>query len=306
MGLVQTVAIGGLVLVVIHFLVDTFVTAGWSYMNKRVVIDGQTKLEDFWPGARKYFLRLFGGRIAVGIIMLIPIATLITALAASILTLEIGPLTFPEGPLPETLIGLLGPRMLGLLGIVAIVGLVEFLLYIFLLPWVQALVLDDLGIWASIKMSLGFVRRNLATMFGYVAMAVVAWIAASWVASIITPSFPYSELTQPSIYRSSTRLMELVLQPGSIFSSVVSAVLTAFFTLLLFLIYADRTRGLIASAGTGGLVTTPGPQNVQQTAAPPRQVRRGVRYCINCGAPIILVAVFCPNCGARQPPLPVG
>lgn len=296
-GLIQTVIGGVLVIVVVGFLADTFVNAGWAYMNKRVVTDGQTGLADLWVGARRYFLRILGGRILFGIIMVIPIAVGIAVTVASILTLNIGQLN-PTELAPSTIIGLLGPILLGMFGILLIVGLIELVLYIFLFPWMQALVMDDLGIVGSIKASVAFVRRNLATIIGYAVIYAIAWIAASWIASMLSPSFSYSELTRQSIYMNSTRLLEALLGASSVANSVVSALLSAFFTLLLFMIYADRTRAPSAPQNAEGF-TAASPAQVPQ----PRHAPRGMKYCVNCGAKIISLAVFCPNCGARQPPL---
>ncbi len=302
-GLIQTAVVGALLLAIVGFLVDTFVTAGWAYMNKRAVVDGQTRLGDLLVGAKKYFLRILGGRILVGIAVIVPIAAGIGALAASILTLNIGPLTPPEQLTPETIIGLLAPMILGLLGILVVVGLIELVLYIFLLPWMQALVMEDLGIWGSIKTSVRFVRRNFATMIGYVVISAIAWIAVSWATSFLWPSFSYSELTRPALYASGTRLLGLMLRASNLANSMITALLSAFFTLLLFIIYADRTRGLVAPTGAEGFAAAPATQVPPPAPSGGRLAPRGMKYCVNCGAALISLAVFCPSCGARQPPL---
>jgi hypothetical protein len=303
-GLIQTIAGGAVVLAAAGFLVDAFVTAGWVYMNRRVVTDGQTGLADLWVGAKKYFLRILGGRILIGVIVVVPVAAGIAAIAASILTLNVGQPTPPPGELtPATIVGLLAPIILGMFGILVIVGLIELVLYIFLLPWMQALVMDDLGIWGSIKSSFTFVRRNFATMIGYVVISAIPWIAASWMASLLWPSFSYSELTRPSVYMNSTRLLGLLLGASNVASSLISALLSAFFTLLLFMIYADRTRGAPTSRSAESFTAAPAPQVPQPEPSPPQRAPRGMKYCLNCGAMVISLAVFCPNCGARQPPL---
>ena len=302
-GLIQTIVGGILVIAIVGFLVETFVTAGWAYMNKRVVTHGQTGLSDLWVGARKYFLRMLGGRILIGAIVVAPIAAGIAAFAASILTLNVGQLP-PLGELsPVTIVSLLGPIILGLFGILLIVGLIELVLYVCLLPWMQALVMDDLGIWGSIKASFSFVRRNLATMIGYIVISGTAWIAASLATSFLWPSSPYSELIRPSVYMNSTRLLGLLFGASNIASSVISALLSAFFTLLLFIIYADRTRGSPPSRSTEGFTAASAAHAHGPEPSPPHRAPRGMKYCLNCGEMVIVLAVFCPNCGARQPPL---
>ena len=301
-GLIQT-AVGGMLLLLIGiFLFDTFVTAGWAYMNKRVVVDGRTELADLWVGAKKYFLRILGGRILVGAILAVPVAVGIVAVVTSVLTLNIGQLTPPEELTPTAIVSLLAPIIFGLLGIVLVVGLVELVLFVFLLPWMQALVMDDLGVVKSIKSSFAFVRKNLVTMIGYIVISGVASMVTAWIASFVWPSFSYSELTRPDIYTNGGRLLGLMFRANNIVYYVISALLSAFFTLLLFVIYADRTRGPQGPSPVGP--TTPPASQISGTPSPPRQPARGTRYCVNCGAPLIILAVFCPNCGARQPPLP--
>jgi len=296
-GVIQTVAVGAAILAIVGLLIDTFMSAGWAYMNKRVVVDGQTTLDDLWVGAKKYFSRILGGRILVGVIVAVPILAGIAAVAASIVALNVGQFP-PRGELaPEAIIGLLGPIAFRVIGIFVIIGVIELILYIFLLPWMQALVMEDLGIWESVKASFLFVRRNFATTIAYIAIAAVAWVAASWLMSFFWPSLSYSELTRPSTYMDPFRMLGLLLGAGSVIGSVVSALLSAFFTLLLFLIYADRTRGLLPPARSSDEVS-------RSVVARRQPARRGMKYCVNCVAAIISLAVFCPNCGARQPPLP--
>jgi len=301
-GLIQT-AVGGMLLLLVGiFLFDTLVTAGWAYMNRCVVIEGRTELTDLWVGAKKYFLRILGGRIIVGVILAVPVAVGIVTAAASVLALNIGQLTPPEELTPTAIVSLLAPIIFGLLGIILVVGLIELVLFIFLLPWMQALVMDDIGIVKSIKVSFAFVRKNLATMIGYIAISGVASVVTAWIASFVWPSFSYSELTNPGIYMNGARLLGLMFQANNIVYYVVSALLSAFFTLLLFVIYADRTRG--PQVPTGPVGPAVAASHISEPPVPPRQPARGTKYCVNCGAPLIILAVFCPNCGARQPPLP--
>jgi hypothetical protein len=302
-GLIQTAVGGVLVLGIGIFLLDTLMTAGWAYMNKRAVLDGRTELADLWVGAKKYFLRILGGRVLVTVVLVLPAAVGIVAAAASVLTLKVGQLTPPEEITPAGILSLLAPIIFQLLGIIVVVGLITLVLYIFLLPWMQALVMDDLGIVNSIKSSFVFVRKNLATMMAYVVISGVAWIVASWISSFIWPSFSYSELTNPNVYTNGARLLGLLFRANNIVYYVISALLSAFFTLLMFVIYADRKRGPEAPAGVAGPTVTPASQ-IPAPPSPPRQPARGMRYCVNCGKPLIMLAVFCPNCGARQPPLP--
>ena len=302
-GFFQAVAGGALVLAIVGFLVDTYVTAGWAYMNRCVVVNRQTGFADLWVGANKYFLRILGGRILVGVIVVIPIAIGMAAFTMSILSVDFGQLTQPEQLDPATIMSLMGPILMRLIGVLLIIGVIELVLYFFLLPWMQALVMDDLSITASIKSSFVFVRRNLATMIGYMVISGIAWIVGSLIASLLWPSVPYAELMRPTVYMNGARLLGLLLGATNIVASVVSALLSAFFTLLLFLIYADRTHTAPSIPSTEISTLSPAARIRESKMPPPRPTPAGVRYCVNCGTPIIALAVFCPNCGARQPPL---
>jgi hypothetical protein len=301
-GLVQTIVVGALLFAIGILLLDSLLTAGWAYMNKRVVIDGRVALADLWLGAKKYFIRILVGRIIVGVILVLPAVAGIVAVTASILTLDVGSLMPPEGVTPATLLTLLAPIIFELLGIVLVVGLVEIILYIFLFLWMQALVMEDLKVMQSIRSSFVFSRRNFSTMIGYIVMLVIAFLAASWAASFMWPDFSYTELSNPTIYSNSTRLLELMVRANNIVYYVISAILSAFFTLLLFGIYADRPRGPQTPTTLVESTSTPIAQ-APELSPPPRKPKRGTKYCANCGAQLIMLAVFCPNCGARQPPL---
>jgi hypothetical protein len=299
-GLIWVIAGGILLFGIAGFLIENFLTAGWAYMNKRVVIDGETRWADLWVGARKYFLPILGGRLLIGVMVVIPIAAGTAAIAASIATLNIGPLTPPGELAPVTIAGLIAPLIMQLIGILVIVGLIELVLYIFLVPWMQALVMDDLGIVRSIRSSFTFVRKNFATMIGYIVISTVTWIVAAWLASLLWPSFSYSELTRPAVYLNGARLLGVLLGATNVIHSVMSALLSAFFTLLLFIIYADRTRTPLGQS-SAVQVTTAAP--VTLGPARLRRAPRGMKYCLNCGVMLVSLAVFCPQCGARQPPL---
>lgn len=298
-GLIGT-SIGGILAPAIAcFLVSNFVTAGWAYMNKRAVLDGQTNFRDLWIGGKKYFLRVLGGQILVGVVMAVPIAAATGAILASILS-QIGRFAGPGALAPEIILSRLGLLIFGLLGILIMVGLVELALYIFLLAWMQALVVDNLGILQSIRSSFVFARKNFLTAIGYIVMSGVASIAVSLAISPAWPALSSSQLVDPLAYTNGPLLLGLLIGPGTILNSVVSAVLSAFFMLLLFLVYVDRTRVLPSHSTTEASLAT-------ETETRPSSIRgapRGMKYCVNCGQTIISLAVFCPNCGARQPPLP--
>jgi hypothetical protein len=296
------IIVGGVFLLMGIFLVDTFLTAGWVYMNKRAVVDGRTEFADLWVGSKKYFLRILGGRLLVAMVFVLPVAVGTAVAVASILTLNLGEMIALGELTAATIFSLLAPIVFTLLGIVFVVALIELVFYIFLVPWMQALVVDDLGIMQSIKSSFVFVRSNLATIIGYMAISGIAWLLASLATSFVWPSISYSELGNPAIYTDSGRLLELMLRASNVAYSMISALLSAFFTLLLFFIYADRAHGLQTFAGPSGVPVVSVPKSLKPPAShkPPR----GIKNCVNCGAQLVMLAVFCPHCGARQPPLP--
>jgi hypothetical protein len=235
--------------------------------------------------------------------MLVPLTVAIGAFVASIASLDLGPSTIPGALTPPDIVGLLGPLVLGLIGILLIVGAIEIALYMFLLPWMQALVVDDVSVWQSIKSSVRFVWRNFVTMVGYVVLSAVAWVITSWLTSWVLPGASYSQFTDPEMYANGSRLLTVLLGPANIVYSLISSILAGFFTLLLFAIYVDRTRETPRPVTVGPDVGAPSPQAPQTQPVRGQPAPRGKRYCVNCGAMIVSLAVFCPNCGARQPPL---
>jgi hypothetical protein len=301
-AMLQAILLGGLSFGVVGFVAESFLAAGWMYMNKRVVLEGHTDLADLWVGAKKYFPRILAGRIVYGLVLLAPIAVALTAVMTTIFGYLAETPVPPEQLTQVADLSLLAPVVLRLAGVLLVLGLVELVLSVFLLPWMQALVVDDVGVWKSMKTSFVFVRRNLPTIIGYLAILVVISVLASSLSSFVWPGITISELAQPGLYANGFRLIGAILEKGNLIASLIQALVAAFFTLLLFFIYVDRTRALIAES--------PGSYSVDLDRAsliherpPTRRVPVGTKYCVNCGASLISVAVFCPECGARQPPL---
>ncbi len=294
---------GIIVLATAGFLFDTFVTAGWAYMNRCAVTDGKTSLGDLLPGAKKYFLRILGGRLLVGFLMLVPVLAAMGVFLLGLSSLNL-PTSAMAGELtPLEVVDLLGPLILGFVGILLVVALVELVLSIFFFSWTQALVVDNLNVWQSVKASIRFARRNFATILGYIVLSAIAWILVSWLTSMIWPSVSYSQLTDPETYANGANILTLLLGTTDILYWLASSVLSAFFMLLLFAIYVDRTQGAQQPARSEIDISVQTPQTPMKEPNHRQLAPRGMRYCVNCGATLVSLAVFCPNCGARQPPL---
>jgi len=294
---------GIIILSAAGFLFDTFVTAGWAHMNRCAVTDGKTNLGDLVPGAKKYFLRILGGRLLVGVLMLVPV---LAAMGAFLVGLRSLNLPAPEmlGELaPLEVVDFLGPLVLGFVGILLVVALVELVLSILLFSWTQALVVDNLNVWQSLKASIRFARHNFATILGYIVLSAIAWILVSWLTSMIWPNVSYSQLTNPETYANGVNILTLLLGTTDILYWLASSVLSAFFMLLLFAIYVDRTRVAQQPARSETDISGQTPETPLDELAHRQLAPRGMKYCANCGATLVSLAVFCPNCGARQPPL---
>lgn len=156
------------------------ILAGQANLNKKVVLTGKTSFDDFREGVRKYFARILGGHIVLFLIYLLLILigvglgfllvlTTIQDIAQRVLEvkwdLTAVPLTFWLEALKPM------ARFSGVaLGLVTI----GFLVYLFTLLWIQACVIEEVGVLKAIRMSCGFVAKNFYTAIGYLGLYIIA------------------------------------------------------------------------------------------------------------------------------------
>ncbi len=240
-----------LVLAVILFVV---IIAGMSNLNKTALQTGQTRFEDFKIGAKKYFGRILGGTILLGLVYLIifsiglgsaftMIAPAFTGLQSSEMFKEGFPETFdcpffsgdfaaaadcpfiqgfPGGMASmQPIIG----AFANVSGIALILVTIAALIFIFTIFWIPAAVVDDLSIFKAIGKSVSFVRENFYTTIGFLGLFIIAELFTS-------------QLFPPSI---GGGLGGISMTPGAL-APLFQLIITTFFALLLFAIYIDRTE----------------------------------------------------------------
>ena len=240
-----------LVLAVILFVV---IIAGMSNLNKTALQTGQTRFEDFKIGAKKYFGRILGGTILLGLVYLIifsiGLGSAITMIAPAFTGLQSSEM-FKEG-FPETfdcpffsgdfaaaadcpfIQGFPGGMtsmqpiigaFANVSGIALILVTIAALIFIFTIFWIPAAVVDDLGIFKAIGKSVSFVRENFYTTIGFLGLFIIAELFTS-------------QLFPPSI---GGGLGGISMTPGAL-APLFQLIITTFFALLLFAIYIDRTE----------------------------------------------------------------
>ncbi|MEM4251410.1 MAG: hypothetical protein QW828_06220, partial [Candidatus Bathyarchaeia archaeon] len=105
------------------------------------------------------------------------------------------------------------------------------LVFIFTLFWIQALVMDEAGVFKAIRISVGFVKRNFKTTLGIGGL----WIIAQGFTKAIFPGggmggggpgYGYGFSFPPPL------------------EAIFQLLIATFFTLLLYVVYADRTGKL--------------------------------------------------------------
>jgi hypothetical protein len=243
------------ILIVLAVILFVTIVAGMSNLNKVALQKGQTSFKDFKIGAKKYFGRILGGTILLGIIYLIifsiGLGSAITMIAPAFTGLQSSEM-FKEG-FPETfdcpflsgdfsdaadcpfIQGFPGGMasiqpiiraFANVSGIALILVTIAALIFIFTIFWIPAAVVDDLGIFKAIGKSVSFVRENFYTTIGFLGLFIIAELFTS-------------QLFPPSIgggFRGGFSMT-----PGAL-APLFQLIITTFFALLLFAIYIDRTK----------------------------------------------------------------
>jgi len=291
------VAVTGVVVVVVALIIVSFALAGQGYMNRRVALGEKTSMGDFLLGGRRYFAKVFGALLLLGILFGLPVVVLLgVALTA------VGPIApVSLGRMPETArewtvaFTTVTPRfpilLLSLASTIFVVGLVELGVYMLTLPWLQAVVVEEAGLIGSFVRCFGFVRRNILSTLGYAGLKIL-------VGGLIGGLFAIPFMSMPLLAAFPRRMASTPYLPTTsagvgLIAFVANILIATFFTLLLFVMYVDRTRGLPAPTPQVQLVPPPQPP---PTPSPPLVER----YCIYCGSRIHGDAIYCHRCGRRQ------
>jgi len=291
------IAVTGVVVVIVALIIVSFALAGQGYMNRRVALGEKTSMGDFLHGGRRYFAKVFGALLLLSVLFGLPILALLGAALTAI-----GPIaqvafrTMPETAREWTVaFTTAAPKfpvlLLALASTIFVVGSIELVVYILTVPWLQAVVMEDVGLIGSFARCFGFVRRNFLSVLGYVGlrMLVGGLVGGLFVGPLmfqsLYPAFLRGRFPPPYMPAYSAGL--------GFVASIVDILIATFLTLLLFVMYVDRTKGLPVAA--------PQIQPVPPPQPPPTPSPLLVeRYCIYCGSRIRGDAIYCHRCGRMQ------
>jgi len=241
---ISIVLVGGtisaIMVVAVTVVVYSTVIAGWGYMSRAALTNGKTSFEDFKTGFRNHF-----GRVIVATVITITVPILLGLSALASVILMGGKNKYPTVKQFSLLllrlitagrINNLTPaqlfQMIPVLAKAAASSAVVVLFFVTLagiwllltLFWIPSIIVSQMGIAQAFANSVSFVRGNFYTVIGYVGLLI---IAVRFVATI----FPgvnglakgYVLLTPPAL------------------AGVFQVLIEAFFVLLLYAIYIDRT-----------------------------------------------------------------
>jgi len=229
--------VGIAIIVVLALLGYAYVLAGWTGMNKSTTLTGRTAFGDFWAGTKVYFGRILGGIVVLAVIYILLVGVgfaatfvVILPLIMSLIPANIlagGSPTIPTG-LPEIsrIIATVGNTFGVWLVIVTLAGLV----FLFTLFWVQSVAVDDVGVLGALGRSVSFVKNNFRTTLGLAAMYI---IATGFTAAI----FPGGGGGGGGAGQAGYGFSLVIPAP---LQAVFRLLITTFFMLYMFVIYADK------------------------------------------------------------------
>jgi len=164
----------GTLTVIFFLLLSVFIQAGLLGCIKEVIKGGQTKIGNMVALGKKYFLRLLGLTLLIGLIVML-LAVFSTG----------GLLLTGEGG--GTFLRSLGMFISILFGVLAICAAIA----LFYAPYI--LVVDDCPVIASMRKSIDFIKRFLGKALGTGGVVILVIIAASIVLAVLL--IPLASLT---------------------------------------------------------------------------------------------------------------
>ena len=230
--------VGIAIIVVLALLAYAYVLAGWTGMNKSTTLMGRTAFDDFWVGTKAYFGRILAGIVVLAVIYILLVGVGVAAtfvvilpLIMSVIPADIlagGSPTIPTG-LPEIsrIIATVGNTVGVWLVIVTLAGLV----FLFTLFWVQSAAVDEVGALRALGRSVSFVKNNFRTTLGLAALYI---IATGFTAAI----FPGGGGGGGGGAGTAGYGFSLVI-PAPL-EAVFRLLITTFFMLYMFVVYADK------------------------------------------------------------------
>ena len=233
--------VGIAIIVILALLAYAYVLAGWTGMNKSTTLMGRTAFDDFWVGTKAYFGRILAGIVVLAVIYILLVGVGVAAtfvvilpLIMSVIPADIlagGSPTIPTG-LPEIsrIIATVGNTVGVWLVIVTLAGLV----FLFTLFWVQSAAVDEVGALRALGRSVSFVKNNFRTTLGLAALYI---IATGFTAAI----FPGGGGGGGGGAGTAGYGFSLVI-PAPL-EAVFRLLITTFFMLYMFVVYADKKTG---------------------------------------------------------------
>jgi hypothetical protein len=227
-------------IIILALLAYAYVLAGWAEMNKNATLMGRTVFNDFWVGTKAYFGRILVGIVVFAVIYLVLAivgfaATFVVILPLIMRFLPTGtmPGAFPPIPsgMPEIsqIIAAAGNTVGIWLVIITLVGLV----FLFTVFWVQSVAIDNVGAPRALGRSISFVKKNFKTTLGLAALYI---IATGFTGAI----FPGGGGGGGGGGTAGGYGFSLVI-PAPL-QAIFRLLITTFFMLYLFVVYAERTR----------------------------------------------------------------
>lgn len=244
--LLSGVIVGGLlglsILGILALVMYSAVFAGWGNMNKFALTRRKTYFGDFKSGFRKYFGRVVAAALITGLVLLVlALAGLATIVSIGLpmlrRTIERIPGQGLTGPIAgeplETLAKVM--RLAASSGGMVLIFLtLAGLWLLFTLFWIPAIVVSDLGLLSALSRSVSFVKRNFYTTIGYAGLYIIADRFTRTV-------FPGGGGSGGGGGIGARYGFGFGIAPA--LEGVFQVLIQAFFILLLFAIYIDRTRG---------------------------------------------------------------
>jgi hypothetical protein len=237
--------IAGLWIVVLALLAYAYVLAGWAGMNKNATMTGKTAFNDFWSGTKAYFGRMLGAIIVLAVVYVVLVVLGVAATFAVFLPLlmrfippGIVPGGFPLFPGGMPGISQIVAAVGNTIGVWLIVLTVAGLVFLFTVFWVQSAVLDDVGPVGALSRSVSFVKNNFKTTLGIAALYV---IATAFTGQVFPGGGGGGGGGGGNGAFSFTMIIPAPLE------AIFRLLITTFFMLYMFVIYADKTGKALAS-----------------------------------------------------------
>ena len=227
------------VVIVLGLLAYAYVLAGWTGMNKNVTLTGRTVFNDFWTGTKTYFRRIVGGIVVLAVIYVLLLVAGVAATFAVILPLIVKVL--PTGMMPGAFAGIPSglPQVAQIIaavgntaGIWLIVATLAGMVCLFTVFWVQSAALDEVGPLRALGRSMSFVKKNFKTTLGLAALYIIATAFTGQI-------FPGGGGGGGAGGPSGGYGFSLIIPPP--LEAIFRLLITTFFMLYMFVVYADRT-----------------------------------------------------------------